>query len=48
MPLYCTMVNAWRGIRGYLIRSYRAPVAYVEHAEVPLALKRNMPRLCRS
>jgi hypothetical protein len=48
MPLYCTMVNACGQIGGYPIPSYRVPVAYVEHAEVPSALKRNMPRLCPS
>ena len=43
MPLYCTMVNACGQIGGYPIRSYRAPGVYVKHAEVPSALKRNMP-----
>jgi hypothetical protein len=43
MPLYCTMVNACGQIGGYPIRSYMAPAVYVEHAEVPSALKRNMP-----
>ena len=38
MPLYCTMVNACGQIGGYPIPSYRIPVAYVEHAEVPSAL----------
>jgi hypothetical protein len=43
MPLYCTMVNACGQIGGYPIRSYMAPAVYVEHAEVPSALKRNTP-----
>jgi hypothetical protein len=43
MPFYCTMVKACGQIGGYPIRSYRAPAAYVEHAEVPFALRRNMP-----
>ena len=38
MPLYCTMVNACGQIGGYPIPSYRIPVAYVEHAEVPSPL----------
>jgi hypothetical protein len=43
MPLCCTMVNACGQIGGNAIPSYRIPVAYVEHAEVPSALERNMP-----